>query len=121
MYSNSNYLLLALMTLENTTAYELLVEGFELDPERIMTYMQGATVPKYTKERIPLNEDVQRILGYAIGEAWNRGHASVRPIHLLMGLARSERAIALDVLAEYGIPRSTLAEAVEAVMPPTVR
>jgi hypothetical protein len=37
-----------------------------------------------------------------------------------MGLARSERAIALDVLAEYGIPRSTLAEAVETAMPPTV-
>jgi ATP-dependent Clp protease ATP-binding subunit ClpA len=118
---SSLYLLLALMTLENTVAHEVLVSQFGMDAERIMTYLQGATVPKYTKARIPLNEDVQRVLGYAIGEAWNRGHASVRPIHLLMGLARSERAIALDVLAEYGIPRSTLAEAVEAAMPPAVR
>lgn len=118
---SSLYLLLALMSLENTAAYDLLVGQYGLDPDRIMTYIQGATVPKYTKQRIPLNDDVQRILGYAIGEAWNRGHASVRPIHLLMGVARSERAIALDVLAEYGIPRSTLSEAVEAVMPPTVK
>jgi ATP-dependent Clp protease ATP-binding subunit ClpA len=113
--------LLALMSLENTAAYELLVGNYGLDAERIMTYIQGATVPKYTKQRIPLNDDVQRILGYAIGEAWNRGHASVRPIHLLMGVARSDRAIALDVLAEYGVSRSTLTEAVEDAMPPTVR
>jgi ATP-dependent Clp protease ATP-binding subunit ClpA len=118
---SSLYLLLALMTLENTAAYDLLVKGYGLDGERIMTHMQGATVPKYTRERMPLNDDVQRILGYAIGEAWNRGHAAVRPIHLLMGLARSQRAIALDVLAEYGIARSQLAEDVEKVMPPVVK
>jgi hypothetical protein len=38
-----------------------------------------------------------------------------------MGLARSQRAIALDVLAEYGIARSQLAEDVEKGMPPVVK
>ena len=118
---SSLYLLLALMNLENTAAYEVLVGNFALDAERIMSHMQGATVPKYTQARIPLNDDVQRILGYAIGEAWNRGHASVRPIHLLMGLARSERVIAHDLLAEYGISQDVLTDTVEAAMPPTVR
>ena len=117
---SSLHLLLALMTLENTVAHDVLVGTFELDSERIVHHIGSASLPKYSKSRIPLNDDVQRILGYAIGEAWNRGHASVRPVHLLMGLALSERAIALDVLAEYGISRSILTEEVETVMPPIV-
>lgn len=117
---SSLYLLLGLMALENTEAHELLVERYGLELERITTHLQGASVPRYTHDRIPLNDDVQRILGYAIGEAWNRGHASVRPAHLLLGLARSERAIALDVLAEYGISHSQLLDAAEDLLPPTV-
>ena len=118
---SSLYLLLALMSLDKTAAFTVLVDVLGLEFERLTQHMQGATVPRYSKMRIPLNDDVQRILGYAIGEAWNRGHASVRPIHLLMGLARSERAVALDVLADFGVSRSMLADETETAMPPTVR
>jgi ATP-dependent Clp protease ATP-binding subunit ClpA len=70
--------------------------------------------------RLPLSEDVQRILGFAIGEAWNRGHLAVTPLHLAMGLARADRHPALDVLADLGVPQAALLDALDAAMPPPV-
>jgi hypothetical protein len=72
------------------------------------------------RTRLPLAEETQRILGYAIGEAWNRGHLAVAPLHVAMGLARAGRNAALDVLAELGVSQADLADVIEAAMPPSV-
>jgi hypothetical protein len=71
------------------------------------------------KTRLPLEEEVQRILGYAIGEAWNRGHLAVTPLHIAMGLARADLNAALDILAELGVSQAELVDAVACVMPPS--
>jgi hypothetical protein len=89
-----------------------------LSVEVLTQHMQGATVPKYTQARLPLSDEVQRILGVAIGEAWNRGHMAVKPIHVAMGLARTERCVALELLADFGVPQADLLDALEEAMPP---
>jgi hypothetical protein len=76
----------------------------------------GQAAGEYAPARLPLNDDLQRILGYAIGEAWNRGHLAVRPIHLAIGLARAERCPALDVLAGLGISQADLVDALETAL-----
>jgi len=73
-----------------------------------------------TARRLPLASDLQKILGCAIGEAWNRGHLAVTPLHLAMGMIRAEQSDALDMLAEQGISRSGFEEAIETAMPPAV-
>lgn len=115
----SLHLLAALMSLPSD-AQAVLVEHFGLSLEDLWRRMQAAVMPSAIEPRLPLAEDVQRILGYAIGEAWNRGHLAVTPLHVAMGLARADRHAALDVLADLGVPQASLTDALEEVMPPPV-
>ncbi len=116
---SSLHLLAALLSLEGP-AQDVLAGRLGLDAERLWKRLAAAPVPRPASVRLPLAEDIQRILGYAIGEAWNRGHLSVTPLHLAMGLARADRHAALDVLAEFGVSQSELADALERDMPPPV-
>jgi ATP-dependent Clp protease ATP-binding subunit ClpA len=100
-------------------AQDVLSGGLGLDADILARRMQGGALVA-TRGRLPLAEDAQRILGYAIGEAWNRGHLAVAPLHVAMGLARGGHHAALDVLAELGVSQSGLIDALEAVMPPPV-
>lgn len=113
--------LLAALTLLHSAAQEVLVGHLGLTSELVEQHLQAALAPRQGRARLPLDEDVQRILGYAIGEAWNRGHLAVTPLHLAMGLARAERHAALDLLAGIGISQADLVDALEVAMPPPVR
>lgn len=114
----SLHLLLALLLLESS-ARRVLLEEFDLQIEDVRRRVGRSEGSVQTTSRLPLADDVQRILGYAIGEAWNRGHLAVTPLHLAMGLARAERHAALDILADLGVPQADLTEAISAVMPPS--
>lgn len=111
--------LLAALTLLESPAREVLVGRFGLSPGLLFPEPPRSAV-EYSRGRLRLASDVQRILGYAIGEAWNRGHLAVAPVHLAMGLAHGERHAALDVLADLGVSQADLVDALEAVMPPPV-
>ncbi|GAB4470127.1 MAG: hypothetical protein Kow00124_05990 [Anaerolineae bacterium] len=113
------HLLIALVSLESP-ARDLLVEGFGVTAEAIYHHIGGQGVGAHTRGRLPLSTEVQRILGFAIGEAWNRGHLAVAPLHLAMGLARADQGGALDLLAEMGVSQSRLIDELEDVMPPPV-
>jgi ATP-dependent Clp protease ATP-binding subunit ClpC len=114
---SSLHLLLALLALEGTRAHDLLVGELGLSAEAVLGKIgAGQAAGEYAPARLPLNDDLQRILGYAIGEAWNRGHLAVRPIHLAIGLARAERCPALDVLAGLGISQADLVDALETAL-----
>ncbi len=113
--------LLAALTIMPGAAQEVLAGRFGLSGEVIGQFLPAAQVPRQGYVRLPLSEDVQRILGYAIGEAWNRGHLAVAPLHLAMGLARAERHAALDLLADLGVAQADLLDALEAAMPPPVK
>ncbi|MBN1311602.1 MAG: hypothetical protein JXB30_09295 [Anaerolineae bacterium] len=114
----SLHLLAALVSLAGP-AQDVLVEELGLNGEALLRRIQGAA-PTAARGRLPLGEDAQCILGYAIGEAWNRGHLAVAPLHVAMGLARAERHAALDILAEMGISQADLMDALEIAMPPRV-
>jgi ATP-dependent Clp protease ATP-binding subunit ClpA len=116
---NSLHLLMALVSLSGPVQ-DMFAAEFDLDQEALSGQAGASAGSRPTRGRLPLAEDVQRILGYAIGEAWNRGHLAVTPIHLGMGLALADRHTALDVLADLGVSQAALTEALKAIMPPPV-
>lgn len=113
------HLLVALVALPGP-AQRVLSDGLGVTEERLVSYLATAVVDIPDQRRLPLDRDVQHILGRAIGEAWNRGHVAVEPLHLAMGLARADRHPALDLLADLGVPQATLFAALDAAMPPEV-
>lgn len=114
---SSLHLLLALLALEGTRAHDVLTGQLSLTAEAVLGEIGTAQATvEYGPARLPLNDDLQRILGYAIGEAWNRGHLAVRPVHLALGLARIDRCPALDVLAGLGVSQAELLDALEAAL-----
>lgn len=115
----SLHLLAALIALPGP-AQDVLISDVGLSEEALMRSVERPAGPVASRARLPLAEETQRILGYAIGEAWNRGHLAVAPLHVAMGLARAGRHAALDVLAELGVSQADLVDALEAAMPPKV-
>lgn len=115
---NSLHVLAAIIGMQSP-AQVALVEAFDLRVEDIKRRIRIQKSAVQGGVRLPLGEDVQRILGYAIGEAWNRGHLAVTPLHIAMGLARAENCLALDVLAELGAPQADLVDVLSAAMPPS--
>jgi ATP-dependent Clp protease ATP-binding subunit ClpA len=114
----SLHLLAALLSLEGTTQ-QILTGTLAVQCEDVTKRLRSSESSMRGGTRLPLADDVQRILGYAIGEAWNRGHQAVAPVHVAMGLARAdERNLALDVLAELGVSQADLVDALRAAMPP---
>ncbi len=113
----SVHLLMALLSLDSPVQ-EMLATKFNLNLEALSGQTEASVGA--ARGRLPLADDVQRILGYAIGEAWNRGHLAVTPTHLAMGLARADRHTALDMLADLGVSQAALTDALEAIMPPPV-
>lgn len=116
---SSLHLLLALLTL-NSPALDVLGGYLSVTADQVLSLISPSATAPVTKGRLPLGDDVQRVLGYAIGEAWNRGHLAVTPLHLAMGLAKAERHSALDVLADLGVSQADLLDALERAMPPPV-
>lgn len=114
---SSLHLLTALLKLSGPVQ-TLLVETLGVSADELPRQAHIPPLAPSSKSRLPLDDHVQRILGYAIGEAWNRGHLAVAPLHLAMGLARAERNPALDLLADMGVPQALLLEELEHVMPP---
>jgi ATP-dependent Clp protease ATP-binding subunit ClpA len=115
----SLHLLSALLSLKSV-AQQILVDTLDVQCEYVTRRLRSSESSLRAGARLPLADDVQRILGYAIGEAWNRGHQAVAPVHIAMGLARAEeRNLALDVLAELGVSQADLVDALSAAMPPT--
>jgi ATP-dependent Clp protease ATP-binding subunit ClpA len=114
------HLLIALATLPGT-ARDVLVDRLGVRVDDLARHLSIAGAGSHhSVARLPLSEDVQRILGYAIGESWNRGHLAVTPLHIAMGFARAERHPALDLLATLGVSQADLEEALETVMPPAI-
>ena len=112
------HLLVALVTIQGTVQH-LVHDSFGLNDVVIRKYLfTGASVSQVT--RLPLAEDLQHLLGNAIGEAWNRGHLAVTPLHLALGIANSVDAPVIDILNEIGISSSEFYAVIEAAMPPRV-
>ena len=113
------HLLAAMLSLAGPVQ-TVLVDELGLGPEALARHLHGFNLGERAQGRLPLGDDVQRALGYSIGEAWNRGHLAVSPLHLAMGIARTERNPALDALAELGVSQADLVEALDSAMPPAV-
>lgn len=116
---SSYHLLLALLAYEGPVK-ELLQQSYGITEEMITGSLVDQTTSTSTIGRISLSAEVQKIFGYAIGEAWNRGHQSVAPVHIAMGMVRGERCPALDLLADFGADQASLIELLTRKLPPTV-
>jgi ATP-dependent Clp protease ATP-binding subunit ClpA len=116
----SNLHLLAAMLSQPGPVKEVLVGRLGVSPDGLAQHITGYSMAAQPAGRLPLGDDVQRALGYSIGEAWNRGHLAVSPLHMAMGIARTERNPALDALAELGVSQADLIDALDAAMPPQV-
>lgn len=115
------HLLAALLAIESP-AQRVLHGGFGLTTADILTVLTPADPfnLRARRQRIPLKPDLQRTLGYAIGEAWNRGHLAVGPVHVALGMVRLERNPARDLLAQLGASHAALIDALEEALPPPV-
>jgi ATP-dependent Clp protease ATP-binding subunit ClpA len=116
----SNLHLFAAMLSLSGPLQTVLFDDLNLTEHSLARYLHGFTFGPEPSRRLPLGDDVQRALGYGIGEAWNRGHLAVTPLHLAMGLARTERNPALEALAELGVSQAELVDALDRAMPPPV-
>jgi ATP-dependent Clp protease ATP-binding subunit ClpA len=114
------HLLMALVTVESEVR-NVFTEEFGVTADVLFRRM-GGTDRKVTSSpaRLALGRDVQRVIGFAIGEAWGRGHQTITPCHIGLGLVRSDRSPALDLLAEYGASADNLLDTLDQVMPPPV-
>jgi ATP-dependent Clp protease ATP-binding subunit ClpA len=114
------HLLAALLVLEGpvrellVSQHGLSVEEVKLHLRRISSSTGNQTI---SEKRLSLDEDVQVILGFSIGEAWNRDHLAVSPIHIAMGLARATDSPALELIADWGVSQAELIDAVTSIMP----
>ncbi|MCC6905200.1 MAG: hypothetical protein IT326_05095 [Anaerolineae bacterium] len=118
----SLHLLLALLRFDGPARQALKSTAQLTEDDVRLRIGSGSGRPEPRPERrLPLARDTQMILGFAIGEAWNRGHQAVTPLHLAMGMARCERHAALDYMAEHGVDQARLIDLLEGVIPPAVR
>ncbi len=116
----SLHLLAALLGAADTTR-AVFEAQLGLAPDDLTPHLQAtAMLPYASHGHMPLAGDVQAALGAAIGQAWNRGHQAVTPLHLAMGLAQAGRSAALDLLADLGVPQAELVAVLERAMPPRV-
>jgi len=113
----SLHLLAALIAIPGPVQ-EALGAEFGMTSDILMRRLGTGNPGHASRTRLPLAEDTQRILGSAIGEAWNRGHQAVEPLHIAMGLASSDQNAALDLLSEFGAGQAALIEVLERLMPP---
>jgi ATP-dependent Clp protease ATP-binding subunit ClpA len=113
------HLLVAMLALPGPTQ-TIIVDRLGLQQDALDHCVQGPPLALPAPSRLPLGGDLQRALGYSIGEAWQRGHQAISPLHLAMGIARSERNAGLDALAELGISQADFISALETALPPSV-
>jgi ATP-dependent Clp protease ATP-binding subunit ClpC len=99
----TEHLLLGLMQEEGGVAGRVLRElGLEFERvKEIVDRLAGSG--QYRGGRIDLSADTQQVLEYAIDEARRMGHHNIGTEHLLLGLVRHERGIALEVLRKLGV------------------
>jgi ATP-dependent Clp protease ATP-binding subunit ClpA len=115
---SSIHLLLAMLNIDGPVK-RLLVDQFKVDPLEVMAQLSKSRT-KTSIGRVPLAEDMQIILGLAIGEAWNRGHQAVTPLHMAFAIGRGQSNSAREALADHGVSVSDLQDALELLMPPPV-
>jgi ATP-dependent Clp protease ATP-binding subunit ClpC len=99
----TEHLLLGLMEEEGGVAGRVLRElGLEFERVKEMVDRVAGS-GQYRGGRIDLSEDTQQVLEFAIDEARRMGHHNIGTEHLLLGLVRHERGMALEVLRKLGV------------------
>ncbi len=109
---DSKHLLLALVQRDRRLS-EIFNKSFQLTFELMQPLIFGQSHVERTTANIKLTDEVQRILGYAIGEAWNRGHHTTQPRHIALALVRTTGCSALNFLADLGVSQADLFDELE--------
>lgn len=104
---DARHVLVALMQRDSSLA-SLFSNVFHLEIEQLGELLLAPGRALATIQSIGLSDEAQVIIGYAVGEAWNRRHQSVRPIHIALGLARATGNSALNLLSSLGVSQAAL-------------
>nr|MBN1229093.1 hypothetical protein [Anaerolineae bacterium] len=96
-----------------------LFDRFGVTKEHILARLPESGSILSGNQRVTLSRDVQTILGYAIGEAWNRGHQAVTPAHLSLAYVE-HRHEGLDLLADLGVSQAEFRDVVERLLSPPI-
>lgn len=113
--ATSLHLLVALMQ-QDTVIQAAFSEYFQLDVAQLAPRVSSTGAEVFSNVFVMLSQEVQTIVGFAIGEAWNRGHQSVRPVHILMGLTRLRGCSALEALAHFGVSQFEVNEVADRLL-----
>jgi ATP-dependent Clp protease ATP-binding subunit ClpA len=116
-YIGTDHILLALVQLGHGVAMTVL-ERRNIDPDRIRDEIlrivqHGPNADQVVMGWLPYTPRAQKVVEYAVDEAWSLNHNSVGTEHLLLGCLREEESVAYTVLLNLGL---NLDEARKAVL-----
>ncbi len=118
-YIGTEHLLLALVEVENTTAWKVLGElgATRERVHRAIEHLVGTGSPELEGRTPVLSPRTKRVLQLALEEAKMIGSPSIAPEHLLLGLVQEGEGVAITILQELGIsPEKVRAEVVRSLM-----
>jgi ATP-dependent Clp protease ATP-binding subunit ClpC len=104
-YIGSEHLLIGLLREEGGVAGRVLRE-LGLDANRVQSMVErlaGAPGTRTPFSKVELSPSTKRVLELAVEEARGMGQHYISTEHLLLGLARQNEGLALDVLRKFGI------------------
>jgi ATP-dependent Clp protease ATP-binding subunit ClpC len=102
-YIGTEHLLLGLIREEGGVAGRVLRE-LGLEVSRVQEIVERLTgLGQYRGGKIELSPGTQQVLEYAVEEARRMGHHYIGTEHILLGLARLNEGVAIDVLRKLGI------------------
>jgi ATP-dependent Clp protease ATP-binding subunit ClpC len=102
-YIGTEHLLLGLIREEGGVAGRVLRE-LGLEVTRVQEIVERLTgLGQYRGGKIELSPGTQQVLEYAVEEARRMGHHYIGTEHILLGLARLNEGVAVDVLRKLGI------------------
>ncbi|MDY7094649.1 MAG: ATP-dependent Clp protease ATP-binding subunit [Acidobacteriota bacterium] len=114
----SEHILLGILREGEETVNEIF-KRFQVKPEEVRREIEGERVfveRISSTAELPLSEESKKVLAYASHEAESMLHATVGSEHLLIGLLRVEGAVAMRILAQFGLDVYTVREEVLSIV-----
>jgi ATP-dependent Clp protease ATP-binding subunit ClpA len=100
----TEHLLVGLLRIDDE-AVAAALEGIDADAVRARLPAEGE---RPVTGQIPFTPEAKKVLELGLREALTQGSPSIRPIHLLLGMARDESTAAMELLRDLGFDPEVL-------------
>ncbi|MEW5986925.1 MAG: ATP-dependent Clp protease ATP-binding subunit [Chloroflexota bacterium] len=116
-YISSEHILVGLLKEEGGVAGRVLRElGLETARVQALIERQAGAASRSPFGKVELSPSTKRVLEYAVDEARRMGQHYISTEHLLLGLARQNEGMALDVLKKFGVSAEQVRRKTRAVL-----